>query len=398
MSFLKLIIFLFCFSLFSECANATNCEPATSAENHFDQWSAIHSDFELQASNITMTLGGNIPDWTILYTAEANIGMSASTCDGDHNLYYTLLSSAQAVGQQGNDVIYSTDVPGVGISIEATAVSNGAVKVYPSVVYYTRGDVGYGFWARIKFWKIPGEIPMNKGPITVTGPDAAIVYMNNGANFTSSAPDRITNDGKAYISSSRILKLTMMFQPGTCNVEGDNVKVNMGDYGGAGSHSDWKDASFKLVCPDGMGYNGSASSSDPYDNPYSLSPNASTTANNKKNGRVVISIAPYTEVIDANKGIIALDGTGAQGYGIQLAWGDFSSQNDVEPVNPVVLNSYVDANSLNSSFGAGDTPIGGNAFSGTDNTIKMAARYIRTTGETAPGPANAVVQVIANYE
>lgn len=139
MSFLKLIIFLFCFSLFSECANATNCEPATSAENHFDQWSAIHSDFELQASNITMTLGGNIPDWTILYTAEANIGMSASTCDGDHNLYYTLLSSAQAVGQQGSDVIYSTDVPGVGISIEATAVSNGAVKVYPSVVYYTRG-------------------------------------------------------------------------------------------------------------------------------------------------------------------------------------------------------------------------------------------------------------------
>ncbi|WP_449507636.1 hypothetical protein [Enterobacter ludwigii] len=63
-----------------------------------------------------------------------------------------------------------------------------------------------------------------------------------------------------------------------------------------------------------------------------------------------------------------------------------------------MLNSYVDANSLNSGFGAGDTPIGGNAFSGTDNTIKMAARYIRTTGETAPGPANAVVQVIANYE
>jgi type 1 fimbria pilin len=63
-----------------------------------------------------------------------------------------------------------------------------------------------------------------------------------------------------------------------------------------------------------------------------------------------------------------------------------------------VLNSYVDANSLNSGFSAGDTPIGGNGFNGTDNTIKMAARYVRTTGETAPGPANAVVQVIANYE
>ena len=239
---------------------------------------------------------------------------------------------------------------------------------------------------------------MNVGPLTITGPDAAVVYMYSGHTFTSSDPERITSDGLAYISSSRILTLTMMFQPGTCNVEGDNVKVNMGEYDGAHGHSDWKDASFKLVCPNGMGYNGYATSNDGYDFPYDLGPNPGITANNKHNGRVTIGIVPYTEVIDANEGIIALDGTGAQGYGIQLAWGDYSSQNLVEPASPVVLNSYFDANSLNSGFGAGDTPIGGNAFSGTDNTIKMAARYIRTTGETAPGPANAVVQVIANYQ
>ncbi|MDD9244455.1 hypothetical protein PVM12_10400 [Enterobacter soli] len=210
---------------------------------------------------------------------------------------------------------------------------------------------------------------------------------------------------RTFLSSSRILTLTMLFLPGTCNIEGDNVKVNMGDYDGGGGHSAWKDASFKLTCPNGMGYGGGSAGNftgnpeqDGYQYPYSLPTDSTITANNMKNGRVQVSIVPYTEVIDANKGIIALDGTGAQGYGIQLAWGDYSSQNEVEPANPVVLNSYVDANSLNSGFSAGDTPIGGNGFNGTDNTIKMAARYIRTTGATAPGPANAVVQVIANYE
>ncbi|HDZ8011987.1 TPA: hypothetical protein RUS85_002594, partial [Citrobacter amalonaticus] len=66
--------------------------------------------------------------------------------------------------------------------------------------------------------------------------------------------------------------------------------------------------------------------------------------------------------------------------------------------NPVILNSYVDAHSLNAAFSDQSTPINGNGFTGGDNTIKMAARYIRTSGDAAPGPANAVVQVIATYQ
>jgi hypothetical protein len=408
MSFLKLILFIICFHTFSVFAGTINCEVTTSTYHNrpYNEWSEIHVPFELKPSGLTMTLGENIPDWTVLYTAFTNIGMSAGDCNGTYSMYYTLLNPAQPVGQQGIDTIYSTDVPGIGISIEANQINNEAVKPYPSAMYVATGiHVGFNFWARIKYWKIPGKIPMNAGPITVTGPDAAVVYMNPGSDFTSSAPGRITSDGKAYISSSRILTLTIMFQPGTCNIEGNNIKVNMGEYDGAGGHSDWKDASFKLLCPNGMGYGGGAAGDlagnpekEGYTYPYSLPTDSAITANNKENGRVTISIVPYTEVIDANKGIIALDGTGAQGYGIQLAWGDYSSQNEVEPSNPVVLNSYVAANSLNSGFSADDTPIGGNGFSGTDNTIKMAARYVRTTGDTASGPANAVVQVIANYE
>ncbi|MEE9651813.1 hypothetical protein [Enterobacter soli] len=408
MSFLKLIIFVICLHAFSAFSATYNCEPATTSGGYnYDQWSAVHVPFELKSSGLTMTLGDNIADWSVIYTVYADIGMQTASCTSDYwlqgiSMYYTLFSQAPLVGTQGKDYIYSTDVPGIGVSVTANEKAAG-VKSYPSVVYYGAPTVGFGFWANIKFWKIPGNIPMNNGPVTVTGPEAAVVLMSDGSNFTSSESSRITSDGMGYISSSRILTLTMMFQPGTCNVDGDNVKVNMGEYDGADGHSGWKDASFKLTCPNGMGYGGGvstnkSSSHDGYDFPYSLPTDSTITANNMKNGRVQISIVPYTEVVDANKGIIALDGTGAQGYGIQLAWGDYSSQNEIEPANPVVLNSYVSANSLNSGFGAGDTPIGGNAFNGTDNTIKMAARYVRTTGETAPGPANAVVQVIANYE
>lgn len=398
MSHIKYILLLFFVHIISVEAATITCSIAG-----YSEWSGEHVPFELSPPGLSMSLGSNIADWTVLYKAHANIGMQTVSCSstqsyGGSLMYYTLLSDTNPVNTINGNAIYGTNVPGIGVSVSASQVSGAAVKSYPSVVYYAPPNLGYGFWVDITYWKIPGEIPMGDGPITVTGPDAAVVLMSSGSVYSSPDPERVTSDGKAYISSSRILTLTMMFQPATCNIEGDNVNVNMGDFGGENGHSSWKDASFKLVCPNGMGYNGSATSNDGYDFPYDLGPNPGLTANNKHNGRVEINIVPFTEVIDANKGIISLDGTGATGYGIQLAWGDYSSQSSVEPTNPVILNSSIDANSLNSGFGAGDTPIGGNAFNGTDNTIKMAARYVRTTGETAPGPANAIVQVIANYQ
>ena len=398
MSLIKCIILLFFFhAVFVEAATIT-CSVAG-----YENWSGEHVPFELKPSGLSMTLGSNIADWTVLYTAHANIGMQTVSCSSSQSyggslLYYTLLSDAEPVNTVSGNAIYSTNVPGIGVSVSASQVSGAAVKSYPAVIYYGGPNLGYGFWADIKFWKIPGNIPMTGGPITVTGPDAAVVLMSSGSVYTSTDPERVTSDGKAYVSSSRILTLTMMFQSGTCNIEGDNVNVNMGEYDGSNGHSNWKDASFKLVCPNGMGYGGTASSEVGYDYPLNIQPNASTTANNKKNGKVQISIVPFTEVIDGNKGIIALDGTGAKGYGIQLAWGDYSTQSEGDPANPVIPNSYVDAHTLNAGFSASDTPIGGNGFSGTDNTIKMAARYIRTTGDTESGPANAIVQVISSYQ
>lgn len=400
MPFLKFIVFVFFLHAFSVFAGTMNCEPVSSQPD----WTSMHTNFELKPENVNITVGANLNNWQVIY--EMNniiIGRFYSSCNGWNNSQYTLINSGDVAGNYNGDTIYETNVPGIGISIRAWNSSGVPLKIFPYAVYgYDAPSQGAIYQISVKYWKIPGEdIPLNNGEISVTGPEvASIVGTGAGTIITSSKSERIlSSDYMYYINNSRVLHGTLIFQPGTCDVEGDDIRVDMGNFDDAGKgHSDWKDASFKLICPDAYGYHGSADSQSNANYPYQLSPSSKITANNMKNGRVQISIVPYTEVIDANNGIIALDGTGAQGYGIQLAWGDYSTQNIVEPTNPVLLNSYVDANLLNSSFLAGDTPIGGNAFSGGDNTIKMAARYVRTTGDTAPGPANAVVQVIANYQ
>ena len=390
-----------------------DCEPSTSSGGrNYDKWSEIHVPFELMPGNINITIGRNIPDYSILYTfKQVAVMVEAGSCDkGDAWVDLGMLSTPVLLNTVSGKKIYPTDVQGIGISINDPSHNNWAYEPYPR----TEGNIGTVsagavMYIEVTFWKIPGTIPFTDGPITVNGPEMGMFFDNWNYTLTTDDPNRIYQisssgssyrTGPAYLSGSRILRATFIFQPGTCNVEGDNVNVNMGDYDGLNEHSAWKDASFKLLCSDGYGYNGvyDTNRTGLYTTPYNISADGKYTSNSKQNGRVQITISPYTEVIDANKGIIALDGTGAQGYGIQLAWGDYSSQNAADPANPVILNTPIDANKLNSAFLASDTPIGGNAFTGGDNTIKMAARYIRTTGETQPGPANAVVQVIANYQ
>lgn len=398
----KVVIFILCFHAFSAFASGNvTCDSSDSQPD----WTSIHTNLELKPDNVNITVGSNLLNWQVIYELDNIVmGRDYTTCNNSYtSSSYTLINAGNIAGTHGTETIYETDVPGIGISVSDE--NNHAIPVFPTyswgVDYPSQGRT---YKINVKFWKIPGKtIPLNNGSISVTGPEVAgLVGVAQTDVIIGSQSDRILIGGDNpyhYINSSRVLHGMLIFQPGTCNIEGDDVRVDMGNYDESGAgHSDWKDASFKLVCPDAYGYHGSADAQGNTNYPYQLSPSAKITANNMPNGRVQVSIVPYTEVVDANKGIIALDGTGAQGYGIQLAWGDYSTQSSVEPAKPVVLNSYVDANSLNSAFLAGDTPIGGNGFSGGDNTIKMAARYIRTTGDTAPGPANAVVQVIANYQ
>ncbi|HAU5636290.1 fimbrial protein [Citrobacter amalonaticus] len=406
MHFFKLVIIFCCFYGFPAFAGTIKCEPQTSTTNHYNQWAEMHKSFDVSVKGVNTTLDAQIPDWTVLYTAtDVVIGNDSGVCNaGGVQNYFTMLSQISSVGHQGSDYIYATNVPGIGISVaESYSGRYYSMQPYPWVDHWAGLLNGIGFHATIKYWKIPnGNIPLDAGAITVNGPEYAVVYEESGYDFTSSDLDRITSDKKAYINGSRIIVATLIFQPGTCNIEGGDINVNMGDYDGKDGSSEWKNASFKLLCPTGYGYGGGTYSGygSAYNYPYSINGNTYTVnANTHNNGQVQISIVPLNNgAIDPSRGIIALDGTGAQGYGIQLAWGDYSTQNATEPVHPVILNSYVDAHSLNSAFSGDLTPFGGNGFTGGDNTIKMAARYIRTSGDAASGPANAVVQVIASYQ
>lgn len=385
---------------FLPCVRAAiNCEPTNNSG-----WNAINTPFELNVTQVdgkkaNVTLGSNLNNFTLLYTMKAiDLGIVGADCSSSTYLYYTMFSSdyGASVGNVGGEIIYPTSVTGLGISVTSTS---GSVALYPSVVYYGTGNNGYGFWVNVKLWKIPGDLPLTTGLVSFSGPTVGQILMRPGYTFTSSALGRLYDNNKAFIASSRILKGTLIFQPTTCDLVMTNRTVYMGEYDGSGGKSAWKDASFNLKCPNAYGYDGvttvnnyAPNSEDEYRSTY-------MTPNSKQNNPIRIQIVPRTAVVDANSGIIGLDGSGAQGYGIQLAWGDSGSLGSGTPAKPVILNSWTLANSLNSAYSASAYAIGATAIStGADGTIKMAARYVRTSGTVQPGPANAAVEVIATYQ
>lgn len=372
-----------------------------------DPWSSVNTSIELKPSGVTITVGSKIPDYTVLYTQNnVTLGKSLTACDSSVFLYETIVDLGMLpVKTIANDKIYPTDVPGIGISIYSLE-ANTSFPVYPNMLMngWLGAHIGDPMITTVKIWKIPGTIPMTSGALSVNGPTVGQLLNNTPSTFVSSDghTGRIYSDDRYYLASSRKLHATLIFMPGTCEIQGGGITVQMGEHPGVnGKNSSWKDASFRLICPDAYGYGGTSAMNNVGESPFGPGPSASITSNNSnQNGRVRVTIEPYTAIVDAGRAIIALDGTGATGYGIQLAWGDYSSQSDGDPIKPVRFGSgnAIYVSELNANFRATPTPINGNAFTGGDNTISMAARYIRTSGDITPGPANASVEVIATYE
>jgi type 1 fimbria pilin len=372
-----------------------------------DPWASIDTIMELSPPGVTVTVGSTIPDYTVIYTQDhVTLGQDLTACEKNVYLYETLLSQGiTPVKTISGDRIYPTDVPGIGISVYSSDVG-ASLPVFPNLAMsgWLSAHTGEYITGKIKFWKIPGNIPLQSGALSVNGPLVGQILSNPPYIFenTDGSTERIYSNGQYFIASSRKLHATLIFQPGTCEIQGGDVVIQMGDHPGVrNTNSAWKEASFKLICPDAHGYGGLTSMNNAGQSPFGAGPATAVISNNyQQNGRIKLAIVPYTAIVDAGRGIIALDGTGATGYGIQLAWGDFRSQNEVEPAKPVhfgVTNSiYV--SELNAQFRSGPTPIDGNAFTGGDNTIQLAARYIRTDGAVSPGPACASVEVLANYE
>jgi len=387
------------------CAPDALCQTITCVQSN-DPWASINTTIELKSPDVAITVGSAIPDYTIIYAQDnVTLGQDLTSCDKNVYLYETIFTPGiKPVNTISGDRIYSTDIPGIGISIYSPDV--GSLPVFPVLALngWISPHTGDDMTGKIKFWKIPGNIPLLSGALSINGPLVGQVLSNPPFIFESAdgSTERIYSNGQYYIASSRKLHATFIFQPGTCEIQGGDMIVKMGDHPGVrNENSAWREASFKLICPDAHGYGGLTAMNNAGQSPYGAGPSTTVvTKNNQQNGRVKLVIVPNTAIIDAGKGIIALDGTGATGYGVQLAWGDYISQNDGSPAKPVHFgtSNAIYVNELNSRFRSTPIPIDGNAFTGGDNTITMAARYIRTDGIVSPGPASASVEVIANYE
>lgn len=372
-----------------------------------DPWASINTSLELSPPGVTITLGAAIPDYTVIYTQDnVTLGQDLTTCEKSIYLYQTILEPGLLpVNTIAGDRIYPTDVPGIGISVYSADIG-ASLPVFPNLAMsgWLSGHAGEYMSGKIKFWKIPGNIPMQSGALSVNGPVVGQVLNNPPYTFVNSdgSTDRVYSNAQYFITSSRKLHATLIFKPGTCEIQGSDVIVKMGDHPGVKNESSsWKEASFKLICPDAHGYGGITAMNNVGQSPFGAGTSTAVLSkNSQQNGQVKLAIVPYTAIVNAATGIIALDGTGATGYGIQLAWGNYMSQNEGQPAKPVHfgISNSIYASELNAQFRSTPTPIDGNAFTGGDNTIEMAARYIRTDGDVTPGPACASVEVIANYE
>lgn len=354
---------------------------------------------------VNVVLSANIPDMTLLYSVtNSYTSRSSPTCSANVNWVMALTdlpAGTTPISYNGHK-IYPTSISGLGISIfnaePSSAVSDRlTVPAWPDTQFeYLLRTGGMDNWFSLYLWKIPGNLPTTSGPLAFTGP--TLKHMFTPALTT----DQITTTTYSYQSTrhlvwaTRTLVGSVTLINGSCDLQGGSQTVNMGQFSASqGGNSRWVEANFNLRCPNAAGYGGSVDRAT-----SSLAAtNGTQKANSIKNGPLSIKIVPRTSAINATQGIIALDASGATGYGIQLAWGDAASQSVGTPAKPVQLELWQKASTINPAYRSTDYPLGDPVIpTGADGTIKMSARYIRTSGAVQPGPANARIEVIASYQ
>jgi hypothetical protein len=370
---------------------------------------AKNSTFTLPPVNVV--LGSNIPDYTALYAIRRSYNVLADLrCDSSWIKLALTLNGTTSGDKLPNEPsydgythkIYPTNIQGLGISVITDEISVGVQRVpvsaWPdfafSFAHAQLSTTAYGNWFSLYLWKIPGNLPA--GSLDFTGPTVEFLIAPNGTDTLSSSS--MVARGTNLVWASMETKGSAALINGTCNIVGGSKIVQLGSYDGSGGgKSEWVDSSFRLSCPNAAGYGGGASLTA-----GTSSGLPALVANGSQNGPVRIQIHPRTGIVsglNAPASTIELDGAGARGYGIQLAWGDASTLGTGTPASPVIFDTWIHANTLNpTAYRSTAYPINSAAMTG-DGTIKMAARYVRIPDrDVSGGPAKASVEVIASYE
>lgn len=376
-------------------ATALTCSGGT---NNGGDYTVPHSGVNITAPN---TGDGSQGSFALLYTVKNSMpggnGILYPTCNGSASIAMTVNNvPAGKVYKYSDYIIYPTTVKGIGVSFndQASSSLNTPFPQWPDIDVFHTSLPGWGMnmYATIRIWKTP-EFTYQTNAINFTGPDFDMVVQANGSNTISSCPSERLDD-RTCIYFKRTITGSAQFISGTCQLTNPDQVVDMGTLSTADlDNSPWVDASFSLHCPTAYGYGGSV---DTPSNMYDTE-DGKSSGNNTKNNTVKIEILPYTPIVDKENGVMSVDSGGAEGVGIQLAWGKAGEQQST-PINPVKLGEATNISTLNSNFSNGPYNYGSNASSSQDNVINMAARFVRTAGDFSAGPVHAAVEVMASYE
>ncbi|ORJ48107.1 hypothetical protein B2M27_22515 [Kluyvera intermedia] len=292
--------------------------------------------------------------------------------------------------------IYSTSAAGIGVSFSYHAGNTGlSTKNNPAILnasFDSNGDYSWADRLDITVWKL-GSFPVNaRSDNSYMINDTfqfvhAMTLLNSNSTFSTVPFPEVGVFNSWVINRVNItFSGAMEIVRGTCNIQNKTVWMGHHPLNAVSQSSPWKDASFTVNCNTAWGL-------DQIDN-YSDSHTYINTVSRVNNWGYIVTVLPRTNVIDNTNGIIALKSGGAQGYGLQLAWGKPASQTSAgQPANPVLFNSQI--------FGAFIPDIGFPEFehgATPQQEFNMSARYVRLPGEAVqPGDANASVEVVVTY-
>ncbi|VTP14581.1 hypothetical protein PUATCC27989T_02446 [Phytobacter ursingii] len=370
--------------------------------------------FTMPVQNLSVTSGGEgdtaayskLATWSF-FRWSGNAQCDMSSAYSVNTIGYVVPYNGKQPTLYNGEWVFPTSEESVGISFKV-AMGNAATPVNPvgTSANYTilnAGGMGTEYrWTSLSYnalsvqatlWKIPPSnggthLPIN-GLITFTGPVLNVLLNIPPGNTMLPPPPNNGYDADfptGWLIMSKQFNGSLTAYPGTCNFM--RKTVPMGSHDINNSLSDWKDATFTLQCPKAYGYNST----------YSInSANAiSGTTTITPNKGLVLTVMPRTSEVGTNNGVIALDsGSTATGFGIQLAWGTTSQSTGTTPVSPVKFNQPLDPGTIaatgytTKTYSSSSTP--------TTETIKMAARYIRTTGAVSAGSANSSIEIVASY-
>lgn len=276
--------------------------------------------------------------------------------------------------------IYQTRIPGVGVALSTTLraepLKAGSPKIISRPVPITENPT-YSFFSTLEIYvnliKI-GDIAPGSYQLSAEDIPSFKIYFDN-------APGKTPVLAGPYTTHRINISGSMTVNTQTCQTS--DVFVNMGNheipktFRGKGSTTNWIDVPVQLTnCPVFYGYYSYNSASV---NLPVLDSRSGPIYRDSKNNNLGIRITPLTDVIDATKGIMAIDTSSsgsALGVGIQLGWGSPSA----------FLLNFNNERTY-------ELPKDGNP------TIRLplVARYIQTADSVKPGRADGKAVFLINY-